>query len=96
MLGWKFFPQSDNNKNVLTKITCANIFLALCVKPLSLEETLICLKIILLSDKFFLAQLSTAALTSSRECSDGLSSVDLCLYFMISHCGGDIMINQFH
>ncbi len=40
MVGWKFVPQSDNNKNVLTKITCANSFLALCVKPLSLEETL--------------------------------------------------------
>ncbi len=40
MLGWKFFPQSDNKKNVLTKIACANSFLAICVKPLSLEETL--------------------------------------------------------
>ncbi len=30
MLGWKFVPQSDNNKNALTKITCANSLLVLC------------------------------------------------------------------
>ncbi len=40
MLRWKVDPQSDNNKNALTKITCTNSFLALCVKSLSLEESL--------------------------------------------------------
>ncbi len=59
MLGWKFVPQSDKNKNALTKITCANSFLALCVKPLSLEETLyrLCLKIISLSEALSLGSI---------------------------------------
>ncbi len=86
MLGWKFVPQSDN-KNALTKITCANSFLALCVRPLSLEETLyrLCLKIISVSDALSsrLNQ-STAGLTWCRECSDGQLSFlsRLCLDFM--------------
>ncbi len=40
MLGWKFVTQSGNNKNMLINIMCANSFLELGVKPLSLEETL--------------------------------------------------------
>ncbi len=39
MLGWKFVPLFDNNKNALTKKTCANSFLALCVKTLPRENS---------------------------------------------------------
>ncbi len=100
MLRWKFVPQSGNNNNVLAKITCADSFFSafFVLKHSPSRKLYICLKIISLLDKLFSAQSSKAALICSHECSDGeLSFLSrLCLYFMISHCGGDIMINQFH
>ncbi len=97
--GESFFPQSDNNKNMLTKTMCANSFLALPLLNHSpSRKCYTCLKIISLSDKLSSRlNRSIAVLTCSRECSDGQQSFlsRWCLDFMISHCGGDIMINQF-
>ncbi len=59
MLGWKFFPQSDNNKNARTKLTCANSFLALVLNHSPSRKLYICLKIISLSDKLSCAYLQS-------------------------------------